>query len=376
MQAAIEVTQSKEDDQGTEIPAFDYTKLTAINTCPRWGLIRYDQHRRMPGTGRNLPLEMGSLAHKCFAAIRYFELLEYGPSVYRDTYDHRAVAEKGEQLFGRDRLAEIVKLHGADEDLRRRLNSVAIYVANMYGYYDDPSDRRRTLSNLEASLSSYIDRTQLGQRLPIIRPFIGIENSFDITITFKEEEAAQDVAEHAQSRSEQGATRKVRYVGLIDGLVHPHNDPSSIQCEENKTASRLNHSWEDSFLTSHQVTGYCVAASQLTRIPVTECIVRGMMVPLPRTYDLEGIANLPVSRDIWRIREWIKWVYDTVQVWDKWKDDPLNAPEFTHSCNRYFRSCSFIPLCAMADPEDRALNFSQMVVDKWDPLDQEETSNE
>lgn len=351
MQASIKVTE----DQGKEeIPTFDFTKLTAINTCPRWGLIRYDQHKRMPGNGRNTALEMGTAAHECFSAVRYFELLEWGEAVFGDSYRPNVVQEKGLKLFGPDRLAEIERLHGADEDIRRRVNSIALYVANTSGFYDDPSDRRRTLSNLEASIVSYIDRTELGKRLPIIQPFVGIEVPFDITITF----CGGLGPEH------------LRYVGRVDALVHPRNDLSRIEAEENKTASRLSNAWQDSFLTSHQVTGYCVAGSKLTGVYIDECMLRGMMVPLPRTYDLEGIVNMPVTRDVHRVREWLRWVYHTYETWKRWKDDPLNAPEYTHSCNRYFVSCSFIPLCAMADPVERALNFSLMEHDEWNPLEE------
>lgn len=336
------------------LPAFDYTKLTAINVCPRWGLIRYDRHLRMPGTSRSTPLEMGSLAHHCFASVRIFELLEFGPRVYGEVYDPDAVHATGRRLFGVDRYAEVLRLQCSGDDTRRRVHAVAIHIANTSGYEDDPLDRRRTLSNLEASIAAYIDRGELGTRIPIIQPFVGVEVPFDATVTYQEASPGSDVS--------------LRYVGKIDALVHPANDLDRIEIEENKTASRLDQSWQDSFLMSHQVTGYCLAAGVLTGKDVHDTMIRGMMVPLPRTYDMGGIVNMYVSRDRWRYIEWYKWVYDTYQVWLKWKDRPVEAPEYTHSCNRYFRSCSFIPLCAMADPDERALTMQQMVHDEWNPL--------
>src|SRR5689334_14562472 len=75
MRCAIRLTTEEEKDVPS-IPTFDYTKLTALNMCPRWGLIRYDQHKRMPGCSRSMSLEAGSAAHQAFAAIRWFELLE------------------------------------------------------------------------------------------------------------------------------------------------------------------------------------------------------------------------------------------------------------------------------------------------------------
>jgi len=99
-----------------------------------------------------------------------------------------------------------------------------------------------------------------------------------------------------------------------------------------------------------------------------------MMIPLPKTYDQGGIVNMHVERDHYRVAEWLKWFYNTVQVWKQWKDDAVNAPEYTHSCNRYFRSCPFIPLCAMAAPEERKLSLEQMVYDRWNPLTEEHTN--
>src|SRR3954469_22978120 len=103
MQASVKITE----EEGKEaIPAFDFTKLNALNTCPRYGLIRYDQHKRMPSEDRNTALEMGSAAHECFAAIRYFELLEYGPAFYGDAYDPEPVFRKAIQMFGPGRVGE------------------------------------------------------------------------------------------------------------------------------------------------------------------------------------------------------------------------------------------------------------------------------
>src|SRR5689334_10572928 len=75
MECSIRLT-TEEEKQDQSIPTFDYTKLTALCQCPRWGLIRYDQHKRMPGCSRSMSLEAGSAAHQAFAAIRWFELLE------------------------------------------------------------------------------------------------------------------------------------------------------------------------------------------------------------------------------------------------------------------------------------------------------------
>lgn len=359
---------TEEDKNNPLIPAFDYTKLTALNTCPRWGLIRYDQHKRMPGDGRSLALEMGSAAHDGFAAIRLFELHEYGRAVYGRKLTQKRIDETGIRLFGEVRYAKIRDLMSSSEDARRRVIAVAFHAVNTSGFYDDPSDKRRTLSNLEDSLVGYIERLELGRRVPLVtREIVGIEVPFDITLDYGPSNLPQVL--DGKPKAERV---KIRYIGRTDGIMVDLQNDHRIEPEENKTASRLNEAWMDSFVTSHQVTGYCIALTTILKGDINKSVsamVRGMMVPLPKTYDLGGIANVPVDRDSNRYREWFSWVWHTYTTqYLPYKDDPLFAPEYTHSCNRYFKSCSFIPLCAMADPEERKLSFSQMVTDEWSPL--------
>lgn len=338
-------------DADNHLPSFDYTKLTALNTCPRWGLVRYDQHKVMPGEGRAMPLELGSAAHDCFAAVRLYELLVHGPSIYGDEVLTAAYAH-GKKLFGADRFLEMMKFLNSNEDANTQLRSFVISCAESSGFYDDPEDRRRTMSNLINSLMAYIDRIEVGTRIPYFNAdtgVIGIETPINLVVSFSD-----------------GIL--VRFVGRMDGLTWNSNR-TKLAVEENKTASRLDRSWQDSFILNHQPTGYCVAASTITGIEVEDAIIRGMMVPLPKTYDLGGIVNLPVDRDNLRKLEWLRWVHQTLTTqYFPYKDDFLNAPEYTHSCNRYFRSCAFIPLCAMAEPEERELTFSQMITSEWSPL--------
>jgi hypothetical protein len=363
MEASIRLT-TKEEKDDPSIPAFDYTTLTALNTCPRFGLVRYVYNKAMPHNSRSMALELGSAAHQCFAAIRLFEAMEHYPyDNEEEDRIHFSIQDYGVRLFGAERMERFMQIWCSEEDTRRRVNAIALYIANTSGFYDDPGDRRRTLSNLETSLIAYIDRLELGSRIPVVRDgLIGIEVPFDLLLTFTHEHANDyDLRDPIET--------KIRYIGRMDGLVHTKY---GIEVEENKTASRLDQSWMNSFLISHQVTGYCVAASTLLREPVKECMVRGMMVPLPKTYDLGGIANVSVSRDSDRIAEWYRWIWDTVShQYLPYKDDPLSAPEYSHSCNRYFSSCSFIPLCAMASREERLRTFNAMVTDRWSPLDEQ-----
>jgi hypothetical protein len=92
-----------------------------------------------------------------------------------------------------------------------------------------------------------------------------------------------------------------------------------------------------------------------------------MAIPLPRSYDFGGIVNEFVTRTDQDFAHWFQWFWHTTRIYEQHKDDPNNAPRYTHSCNRYFRPCSFIPYCAATD-EERAQIFDEMVDDEWNPL--------
>src|SRR5262245_41935598 len=82
-------------DSGTVF--YDYTKLTAANMCPTWGVVRYGLHKtEIPLTmgGRNLPIECGSACHDFFAALRAWTLPfeEQRPWAYKHFGDERALS--------------------------------------------------------------------------------------------------------------------------------------------------------------------------------------------------------------------------------------------------------------------------------------------
>ena len=64
-------------DDDAHLPAYDHTKLSAINTCPTWGILRYSHHKCMPGSTRAMALEAGSAAHEAFAAVRLYQFNSY-----------------------------------------------------------------------------------------------------------------------------------------------------------------------------------------------------------------------------------------------------------------------------------------------------------
>lgn len=322
---------------------FDYTKLTAINTCPTWGILRYSMHKAMPGGGRAMALEAGKTLHECFAALRLAQL-----GFVQNMPEH--MDYQGLKQFGEDRWNYIrAAVNPADASITMR--NMALETLNTANYVDDPFDKRRTFVNLETALLFYIQRWD-AKRYPIWvsdeanpEALVGVEIPFAVHVQFPDMDP-------------------FLYTGRIDGL-HV-NAPGDLIVGENKTASRLDDAWRMSFEMSHQVTGYCVTASLLSGMDVSRAQVTGLSIPLPRTMS-DGLAIEQVRRYDYQKARWLDWLHYTVGVHNTYADDVVNAPKFTHSCNRYFRPCSFIPFCCGDEQEQRHI-ITEMVDDEWSPL--------
>lgn len=340
------------------LPWFDNTRLTALNTCPTWGTVRYLHNRTFPKGGRAMPLEAGKAMHDVFAAIRLLDLVENGEEFYRVKpeyhFDIDAVHRHAHRTFGVDRWQEVCGVFGTGDDLRTRLTRAAIVALASSGFYDDPSDRRRTLTNLEEAAFVYIDRYRFGSTIPVVvGDFVGVEVPFDVII--------------------ETSTGPRRFVGKVDGLCFD-SDGVIVEPHENKTASRLDDAWHMSFIMSHQVTGYCIALEPVLSalgVPQTlsQAVMYGLCIPVPRSADYGGYSRHPVERNNFQKENWLKWFEYTTSQSDQWVADPHNAPMFTHSCNRYFRSCPLVPYC-YAGQEERAEIFNDMEVNEWHPLEE------
>lgn len=341
--------------EDVHLPAFDNTKLTAINTCVTWGIVRYVHHKTFRTGGRAMALDAGSAMHEVFAAVRLVQL--YKEVAARDVpLAYEFFVYHGKRLFGDNRFTEfMLPKWNSEEDERSRILDFCLEALYTSGFYDDPSDRRRTMANLEECATLYIERWDW-KRYPIwVRDpedpssDVGIEYAFDIVLEYSYDD---------------GTTRRYRFVGKFDG-VHWNGDDLCIG--ENKTASRLDTAWAMSFQLSSQITGYCIAASVWTGLPTSRAVVWGTQIPLPKSYD-DGIVREPVRREEHHFRRWLMWFLHTVDLAEAHQDDPANAPRYTHSCNRYFRPCAFVPLCYGTDEDFKTAFDTEMVVDEWSPL--------
>lgn len=351
----IQVRLATPDD--SHLPAYDNTKLQAINTCPTWGITRYTLHKTPTSPGRAMALEAGQACHEVFAAVRLWQLIEYDFKERSPEFRLEAMQYHGARLFGKERFDGIILPHwlGNAEDDRTRCINFCLAALETSGFYDDPSDRRRTMSNLEEACLLYIERWDW-KRHPIwIRDAddpcsdVGIEIAFDIVLTYT---------------YQSGRVRSYRFIGKADGI---HWRDGRIVIGENKTASRTDVAWEMSFDMSSQITGYTLAASTWTGSIVERAIVWGLVLPLPKSNPDGGITVLHPRRESHHVARWFEWFIHTVDLEESFNKNPIEAPKYTHSCNRYFRPCSLIPFCHATD-EDAEVMLSEMRVDEWSPL--------
>jgi hypothetical protein len=354
---------STEEDKAT-LPWLDYSALTAINTCPRWGLIHSVYGKRFMSSDRAMPLEAGRAMHDMFAAVRMFELIE----MYKNERVPDFIDLHGRKLFKsemyQDRWDEALQIFDQKDDFETRRMRFGLHMLETSGFHDNPDDRRRTQTNLETAAITYMDRYPKSRYIPVVNAetgFVGVEVGFDIVLP---------------------TNPRIRFVGKVDGLCVDTMNENSIRVQENKTGSRIDKVWADSFVVGHQVTGYCVAMSVVLQKMISDAVIWGTQIPVPKSSAYgDGHARQPVDRNERQMREWLSWVQATLDMvkpylptsfafarGDKEGTHPTDAPMFTHSCNRYFRSCSLIPLC-VEEPDMRKHIFdNEMTLERWDPL--------
>lgn len=342
-------------EQGVQF--YDYTKLTAIDTCPTWGVLRYGLHKTetiLTEGGRNMAVECGKTCHEYFAAIRMWTLLQRIENPGDLMVDAEHIHAHGKKLFGEARWASMLSMP-QDSDPVNNAQIFAAEALHTSGYYDDPKDRKRTMANMEVACHVYATR-YFQSTLPVFvkGDKIGVEIPFVLEVTRK----VNGINPNYEDET-------AYYCGRIDG-VHQYGD--TIAVGENKTASRISDVWRMAFAISNQVTGYTIAASEIFNEDVTHAIVMGTQIPLPVKEPFNGISFELCTRTLSDRVRWCEWFFDGVRSYQEHLPDPTRAPRYPHSCNRFFSACQFIPFCALPR-EEQAQAIEAMRVDEWSPLD-------
>ena len=183
---------------------------------------------------------------------------------------------------------------------------------------------------------------------------VGIEIPFDLTVSI-------NWADHI----EQSYSMKARFIGKMDGL---HWNRDNLIIIEEKTGAKLDDHWLSQWVLSHQITGYCLAAATFTQESCKHALVSGMRIPIGKV-PAEGIRREYVPRPAILFEKWANWFVTSIQMHETWENDVADAPMYTHSCNRYFNTCSFLPFCAADSREEKEQIIGEMETDRWSPLD-------
>lgn len=354
MDIMIEV---RTNEDVSHLPWYDNTKLTAMNTCPTYASLAYGLNKYMSQQSRQLALEAGALCHDVFAFVRLYDLLMHGKPFYDKKpdwhYSTEAVYKRGNEIFG-DRWQELMAIVARGDDKSTTLMQCAVYIVNSSTYYDDPNDNKRTLSNIEDAVLSYCQNYPLNRYMPVCHgDFVGVEQSFEVVISID-------------------AQPYCLFIGKLDGLCWSA-DGKSIEPHENKTGARIDKSWQAGYEVAHQVTGYCVAAQAVLakntpwQGQIEYVQMFGLSIPQMRNpqYTYNYLRH-PVKRPQHMFEAWATWLMHTIDMWNKYRENPYDAPKFTHSCNRYFSSCAYIPFC-VSDREDQEDMVEGMFDRVWDP---------
>ena len=349
---SLDIRMSNNEDKAM-LHTFDHTKLSNINTCPTWGILRYSHHKRMPGAARAMALEAGAAAHESFAALKWFQYYIR----QADSDDKRTLAKKeGNRIFGVDRFNTMFDSIRPSQTSRTNAINFCLEALYTRGIYDDASASKTTDSYLSEGIICYVDAYDLDKYdIYENEQHIGVEIAFDVTVT---------VVEHTHHRSLDEQTTMARFTGKIDGLLY---NKGKLMVWEDKTASRIDDSWLSQWVMSHQITGYCLAATAFTGEECLLAQISGMKVPVAKNPS-DTIRKEMVNRSYDPfILQWANWFVHSVNMDATYRDHIEDAPKYTHSCNRYFRPCSFVPYC-VADTAEQKQIYAEMEIDEWAPL--------
>jgi hypothetical protein len=318
--------------------AFSNSRLEGISECPTWGIVH--MQRQYPQHGRALALEAGETMHQFFAAMRIWQL-----AVLQKLPDHAMNA--GTRIFTEDKWKGIWKMAAKGPTYLDQIGTLATEVIQSSGYYDDPKDTTRTLSNMQTAAMVYA-RTTLDHldNWPIwvdnpkdANKPVGIEQIFDVMLEYED-------------------GKRIRYIGTIDGILTNKLKSHRVTMAENKTAQRMDRAWVESFKMRHQITSYIACGQALFGIDMWHTRVYGCLIkPMFKGTD---VHIEPVTRDGQSIYHWANWARKQVELFEEYEDDWEHAERRTHSCMRFFRPCALIPFCGDT-PSGRTKQYVEMI---------------
>jgi len=296
--------------------------------------------RQYPQHARAMALEAGEAMHQFFAAMRIWQMHKM-----QALPDHAKAT--GERIFGEPRWHEIWKNTSKQLTDMDQIGQLAVEILNSSGYYDDPNDKTRTLSNMQTAAVVYARETYphlyawpvwVADHKSPLKP-TGVEQVFDCILEYTD-------------------GKRIRFIGTLDGILCNATKNMRVTMAENKTAARMDKAWIESFKMRHQITGYMACGMAIFGIEMWHARVYGCR--LKPMYRGEDVHVEPVRRTRDDIDHWANWVRRQVEIFEEYQVDWEHAERRTHSCNRYFRPCALIPFCGDT-PVGRVEQWDQMI---------------
>lgn len=328
--------------EGEEIAEwFDNTRLSGLHGCAHWGMVRYILNKSMHEPSRSLPLECGSAMHEALAVAMCTRLMNS---------KHYTIAfERAYNIINN------VDRWNANGDYAVGDRAICTYVtegdaegaalATLYSstYYDDPSDAKRTIANMETSLIYALSAVD---HVPAV---INGKVCVELPIKF--------VIEYGD--------KAYVYNGRGDAIVATPNGYGPLDW---KTSSQLSTGWENQWHLAHQMTGYCAGIAMDMGQPVNDGYVVGIQIPLARdTY--KSVRDVHFVRQEHQFESWINYVLDGIDIYERFKDRPFEATKRSDYCYRFFRMCQFAEMCS-AEPDLIEQFREELVIVEWHPEDE------
>jgi len=296
--------------------------------------------RQYPQHARALALEAGEAMHQFFAAMRVWQL-----SKMQGLKEHATVT--GERIFGEVRWKDTWKAAMKRQSDIDQIAQIAVDILNTSGYYDDPNDQTRTISNMQTASMVYARETLpylyawpiwVADAKSPLKP-VGIEQVFDCVLEYMD-------------------GKRVRFIGTLDAILCNSVKNMRITMADNKTAARMDKGWVEAHKIRHQFTGYMACGMAVFGIEMWHARVYGCKIK--PTFKGEDVHIEPITRTPNDVMHWANWVRRQVEIFEEYQVDWEHAERRTHSCNRYFRPCALIPFCGDT-PDGRVEQWDQMI---------------
>ena len=340
------VRPTTKDEHGS-MPYVTSSMVEAVVTCPKWGIVHNVLRKRFTTGYRQMALEAGSLMHEVFSVYNLYQIAKT-----QNLLDH--AVHHGQILFpnGRFDALNFTSIVNGDYSQMRMLEKLAYTVIGSSDFYDEVTDKNRTLANLEhcsIELANYFLMNHVN--FPIwIKDLndptkeIGIEKSLDVVF---------DIC------LGDNTIRSLRFIGLADVLYHRVN--GEVKLGEYKTTSSMNDGWTEAFRTRNQLSAYYGALGAHFDNVAEEIILTGSTIPVRKT--TVSVQHFNVDRTEQSVFDFLRTALFAMDQINAYKDNPVIAPMFTHSCNRYFRPCALLDLCT-AEVSDQYVMLEQMKIDE------------